>query len=190
MDKTKLEIVIDGDFTLLKFRKECYCLNIELNWWIAYAIYPTLEVPVYSERLRTFTLESLKSRYSKLGLITIFKIKNQLLKVDGLDLTCSSHRPNRILLPLARTALYRISFIFRNLVLWNKLIPEKVCTTLKDFIVFVQTLSFNRGPHFTLNLAFTVMHLSDSSRLHLSVFTIIILMNWVDFRNLNKDVCI
>ena len=71
-------------------------------------------------KIANFSLESLKTRYMKLGLSTstIFKLKFGLQKIDGVTLTPSSNRLNRILLS-AFTALYRTSFVFRNLVLWK-----------------------------------------------------------------------
>ena len=106
-------------------------------------LYPHKDLPNYDDRLRFFSLESLKARYCKMGLVTIYKLRSGLLSIDGINLRSSSHHLNRILLPSAHSALYRNSFLFRNVVLWNRLIPKRSFVSLHEFITFVNSISFD-----------------------------------------------
>ena len=107
-------------------------------------VFKTSLVPTYSDRLLTFEIESLKTRYIKQELIFIFRFKTGLFRFSNWHLNCSSRHPNRLILPTINTSRYRSCFMIRPLSHWNKFIPDdRTFKSLSDFKRFLNSLNFD-----------------------------------------------
>ena len=107
-------------------------------------VFKTSLVPTYSDRLLTFEIESLKTRYIKQELIFIYRFKTGLFRFNNWHLNCSSRHPNRLILPMINTSRYRSCFMIRPLSHWNKLIPDdRTFKSLSDFKRFLNSLNFD-----------------------------------------------
>lgn len=106
-------------------------------------LYGTSKIPDYDTRLKLFSLESLRIRYIKLNLVTVYKLKNGALKEDFLNLEHLTHHPNRFRLPAITSTKFRSSFIIRQSLLWNKYIRDHDPKSLPSFLQFINSLSFD-----------------------------------------------
>ena len=99
-------------------------------------------VRFYSDRLSSFALESLKSRYIKIELMTVFRLKHELLQYGSWHLNSSQRHPNRLILPTINTSRYRSCFLIRSILHWNKYVadikPFKSISEFKDFFEFIE----------------------------------------------------